>query len=367
MKKERIEYIDLGAGLMILWMIIGHAVGAASCMEITLNNLWDVTDASLIPEGIHAYIDYDGKIHGMGLPNFIPNIFFFFMPWFFYKSGQFFSKRGVADEWKKDWNKLILQFLIWSAIGYVLYVVFRLKEGGFTFHYATYSTIRAFFLNGHIELNVPLWFLFSLFIVRQVANILLPQENDKYYWLKCIIIIIVGYGIAFGAYCLKFRLLPLWVANCSTGLAYFTLGYCLRKYETEKWLMVPCVLVYLTCCIWGFPFVGMRSNSCSSAIVYLLSLPGCCAGIVTFNMFCRHISKHLHLLSLPFEYVGKYAMIIYVSHGILYISISNILNVWNLTNLMPYTFWIIVGSYIIFLPIFCYLYSKQYRSSKISE
>lgn len=154
------------------------------------------------------------------------------------------------------------------------------------------------------------------------------------------------------------------MANGSAGLVYFTLGYCLRKYETEKWLLIPCVLVYLACCIWGFPSVGMRSNVCSSAVVYLLSLPGCCAGIVIFNMLCRVISKYLHFLSLPFEYVGIYAMIIYVSHGILYISISKILYIWNITNLMPYTFWIIMGSYIIFLPIFCYFYKLSSKMSK---
>ena len=359
MTQERISYIDLGAGIMILWMILGHAFSASHWMEIGLHELWNVTDASLIPEGVHAKIGPDGKIRAMGMSAYIPSVLFFFMPWFFYKSGQFFRKRSIKDEWKKDWDKLIRQFLIWSAIGYVLHITFMSINGVITLRNATYSVLRGFFLNGHIELNVPLWFLFTLFLVRQVANILLPQENDRYYWAKCAAIIVIGQLVAFGCYCTDFRLMPLWVANGSAGLAYFTLGYCLSKYETKWWLLVPCVLGYAACCIWGFPDVGMHSNECTSALKYILSLPGGVAGIVSFNVLCRYISKYLHYLSVPFEYVGKYAMIIYVSHGILYITIQRILNSFELTSLMPYTLWLILGAYVLFLPAFCYFIPRH--------
>lgn len=351
---------------MILWMILGHAFGMSHWMEIAFHELWDVTDVSLIPEGVHAQIGPDGKIQAMGMRAYIPPVLFFFMPWFFYKSGQFFRKRSIKDEWKKDWNKLIRQFLIWSAIGYVLHITFMSIDGSITLRKATYSVLRGFFLNGHIELNTPLWFLFTLFLVRQVANILLPQGTDRYYWTKCVSIIFIGQLVAFGCYCRDFRLMPLWVANGSAGLAYFTLGYCLSKYEMKWWLFVPCVLGYTACCIWGFPSVGMRANECTSAITYLLSLPGGIAGIVTFNVLCRYISKFLHYLSLPLEYIGKYAMIIYVSHGILYRSIPRILTSFDLTSLMPYTLWLTLGSYILFLPAFCYFLPRlsAHRLSK---
>ncbi|MBQ8938987.1 MAG: hypothetical protein IJ047_02020 [Paludibacteraceae bacterium] len=354
MTQQRISYIDLGAGIMILWMILGHAFSTSHGMEITLHELWDVTDASLIPEGVHAKIGSDGHIRGMGLGAYIPSVLFFFMPWFFYKSGQFFNKRSISDEWNKDWNKLMRQFLIWSVIGYVLHITFLSIDGVITLRNATYSVLRGFFLNGHIELNVPLWFLFTLFIVRQIANVLLPKEEDSYYWIKCIGLIVICFAVAFGCYCTNFRLMPLWVANGAAGLAYFTLGYCLRRYETKWWLLVPCVLGYVACCIWGFPEVGMRSNECSSMLKYIAWMPGSLAGIVSFNMLCRLISKYLHYLSLPFEYIGKYAMIIYVSHGILYITISRALVSFDLTTLMPYTIWLILCSYVLFLPAFCY-------------
>ena len=81
MTKERISYVDLGAGIMILWMILGHAFSTAGWMEIASYDLWNVTDASLIPEGVHAVIGAEGKIKALGMGHFIPSFLFFFMPW----------------------------------------------------------------------------------------------------------------------------------------------------------------------------------------------------------------------------------------------------------------------------------------------
>ena len=332
MTKERFSYVDLGAGIMILWMVFGHTCMAAGFVGTPAR-----------PSGI---------------TDIVPNFLFFFMPWFFYKSGQFFSKKSFIEELKKDWNKLIRQFLIWSAIGYISYLISLGVFNSLTFRNIVYLPIRHFVLGGIIDLNQPLWFLFTLFGVRQIANIILPNETDKLYWIKCISIIIVTFSISFGLYRLDCRFIPEWLANGSAGLAFFTLGYCFKKQEIKLWLLVPCVLVYTACCIWGFPDVGMRSNSCENSIKYLLNIPASFAGIITFNFACRYISKYLHYLSLPFEYIGKYAMIIYVSHGIIYGSMSWIIDSLNYNISYTCALWLILGSYVVFLPLFCYLSKK---------
>lgn len=332
MTKERFSYVDLGAGVMILWMILGHA-----CMA-----------AGFVGEPFCR----------SGITDFVPNFLFFFMPWFFYKSGQFFSKRGFREELNKDWTKLIRQFLIWSAIGYVSYLISLGVFNGLTFRNIVYLPIRHFVLGGVIDLNQPLWFLFTLFWVRQIANFVLPHDCDKFYWSKCTSIIIVAFSISFGLYLLNYRFFPEWFANGAAGMAFFTLGYCLQKFETNWWLLVPCLLGYIACCIWGFPAVGMRSNNCENAIIYLLNIPASFAGIVAFNLVCRYISKYLHYLSLPFEYIGKYAMIIYVSHGVIYGSMSWIIDSLNYNISYTCALWLILCSYLIFLPLFCYLSKK---------
>lgn len=334
MIKERFSYVDLGAGIMIIWMVLGHTFMAAG-----------FTGTPARPSGITDYV---------------PNFLFYFMPWFFYKSGQFFHIRNVNEELNKDWNKLMKPYLIWSAIGFASYLISLVVYGSFSFRSAVYLPVRHLILGGVIDLNQPLWFLFTLFGVKQVANIILPKEKDKYYWLKCVIIILMGFSLSFGLYCLNCRFIPGWMANGSAGLAFFSLGYCLNRYETKWWLLVPCILGYIACCIWGFPDVGMRSNSCETPIKYLLNIPASIAGIVAFNVMCRSISKNLHYISLPFEYVGKYAMIIYVSHGIIYGSISWLLDSMYHSVTYACVFWVIFCSYIVFIPLLCYLSNKAH-------
>ena len=332
MTKERFSYVDLSAGIMILWMVLGHTCMAAGFVGTPAR-----------PSGI---------------TDFVPNFLFFFMPWFFYKSGQFFSKKGFKEELKKDWNKLIRQFLIWSAIGYISYLISLGVFNGLTFRNIVYLPIRHLVLGGSIDINHPLWFLLTLFGVRQIANFILPLENDKFYWLKCLSIVLVAFSVGFGLYCLDCRFTPIWAANGSTGLAYFTLGYCTRKHETKWWLLIPCILSYIVCCFLNFPNIDMHLNQCGSVSRYLMSLPASCAGIITFNLACRYISKYLHYLSLPFEYIGKYAMIIYVSHGVIYGSMSWIIDSLNYNISYTCALWLILGSYIIILPLLCYLSTK---------
>ena len=363
MADQRYKYIDLGAGLMILWMIMGHAVNQASMAEIIQYGLWGTTGVSALPEGLHARLVSDGSVDIIGLGYYIPNLLFFFMQWFFYKSGQFFTKRSIREEWKKDWSKLIVQFVIWSVVGYVLYVVLLGFQGGLTLRNATYSIVRGFFLNGYIPLNYPLWFLFSLFVVKQVANVVLPQKDDRYFHLKCALVVLCSFAIGFGAYLWKHPFFPKWVANGSVGLAFFSMGYWLSKYETQWWLIVLCIFVYIPYLIWGLPTygsVGAINNTCDSIVGYLASLPVFFAGIVVFNGTCRLITKYLPHISVPFEMIGKYAMIIYVSHGLFSEGIPTILATFDLTSFMSFRtcFWIIVIAYVVCLPIFCFMSKK---------
>lgn len=332
MIKERISYVDLGAGLMILWMILGHACMAAG---------FTGTPARM-----------------SGISDYVPNFLFFFMPWFFYKSGHFFCKRNAKESWSKDWKKLMRQFLIWSIIGYVSYLFSLIVYDNFTFRNVVYLVVRHFVLGGSIDLNHPLWFLLTLFGVKQVANIILPGKDDLFYWHKCIIIILVAYSIGLGVYCLNCRFVPAWIANGSTGLAYFTLGYCLQRIEVKWWLLIPCLLGYIACCIWGFPCIDMRSNSCENVFRYVVSLPASLVGIVTFNFACRLVSKYLTYISLPFETIGKYAMIIYVSHGIIYGSITWIIDSLQCTISYSHALYVIICSYIVILPLLCFLSKK---------
>ena len=152
-ERTRLPWLDFASGIMILWMIVYHALQASWGYEV--RDLCDITDASLLHEGVHAFINSKGELEVLN-PCVVFPWLHFFMPWFFYKSGQFFKKRSTKDLWKKDSQKLLKTFVIWSAIGYLFFLLFGCINDTLTLRGATYSIMRGLFLRGQMpSLHIP--------------------------------------------------------------------------------------------------------------------------------------------------------------------------------------------------------------------
>lgn len=327
---NRLQHIDIGAGIMILWMIIYHALPTS----------WSFLDPN--PYAISEYETIN--------PCMLFPYLNFFMPWFFYKSGLLFEKRARKDLLRKDSSKLLFTFVFWSAIGYVFFLLFGALQHSLTLRSTTYSIVRGLFLTGKIPINEPLWFLLTLFGVRFFANIFLPERGDEQSWWKIISIVIGGYLMAYLYFRLDYRLLPYWVANGTSGLVFFAMGYALRDYENKWWLILPCAIVYLICCFAGFPMVDMMFNKLLAG-TYLLWIPVAFCGIISFNAFCRVLAKYIPTGFM--ESIGRNAMVIYVTHILIVSTIAFLLRYYKISEAYPYTLWIIICCYGIFLPVLC--------------
>ena len=326
---QRIPHIDLAAGIMILWMIVYHAL--CSTWGLTLH-----TDEFVNPCVAFPYLS-------------------FFMPWFFYKSGQFFEKRSAKELWIKDSRKLLLTFAIWSAIGYLMYLLFGAVQQTLTLRKATYSIVRGLFLTGKVPINEPLWFLTTLFGVRMIANWLLSNREERYGWIKIVGVLCVGSAIAYGCYVWHHPLLPYWVANGASGIVFFALGYAIREYETKRWLIVPCMIVYIVCCICGFPMVDMMYNKLLIGN-YLLWIPTAFCGIIVLNALCRWISQYVRIRAI--ELAGENAMTIYATHILIVLTCTFVVDYFDWTLCYPYMLWIVLVAYVVIMPVLCYLIPK---------
>lgn len=100
MPDNRLKYIDVAAGIMIVWMVLFHALGSG----------WEISKEYTYPCLVFPY-------------------FHFFMPWFFYKSGFLFKHRNRVELYGKDAKKLLVPFLIWSLVGFVLFISFAAWGG----------------------------------------------------------------------------------------------------------------------------------------------------------------------------------------------------------------------------------------------
>ena len=353
MPNQRTPYIDFAAAIMILWMIIYHAL--CYSWGFDLRGYWDVADISLLPQDVKALINSEGKLETMNPCIFFPYLSFF-MPWFFYKSGQFFRKRPWKEQLDKDARKLLRTFVIWSAIGYVMFLVFGMLQHTLTLRSATYSIVRGLFLTGKVPINEPLWFLLTLFGVRLIANVALPEKGDRYHYLKTLALVAIGYVVSYLAYRFNHRLLPYWVANGAAGFSFFVLGYGLKEYENKWWLIIPCLLVYIVCCFIGFPMVDMMYNKLLAGN-YLFWIPVAFCGIITFNTICRLICKVISVR--PLEIVGQNAMTIYVTHILIVLTLQFVITYFEITTLYPYMLWMYLAGYIVFLPLLCHFVPNQ--------
>lgn len=322
---SRLRNIDLGAGVMITWMVLYHVLLWKWGLEVPD---WNITDPALIPPDVHAFINQKGRLEVINPCVLFPYLNFF-MPWFFYKSGRFFRKQPFDRLLRHDGRKLLLTYLIWGGIGYVLYATMRFVDGTATLRGLTYSVIRRVFMCGEAPCNGALWFLLTLFGVHVLGNLLLPEEQkegrDWRFHCRCGLVVLTGYLISVGAYRYDFDLLPRWVGNGAAGLAFYTVGYWLSRYESKWWLLIPCGLVYLYCCFFGFPMLDMLCYKLLNGS-FRLWVPVAICGIIVFDGLCRAIkclyAKIEEYVSVSanrsiLEAIGRNAMPIYVSHVLL--------------------------------------------------
>lgn len=241
------------------------------------------------------------------------------MPWFFYKSGSFFSCSDVFWLAHKGRSKLLKPFLIWSIIGYIVYCVVQLIWRTTSLGEALLIVpLKRLIFENLIVCNDSLWFLLTMFCVINIGNILFNKIHP---------LLISFLGIAIG-YFINLSLnenIPDLVANTATGLCFFCMGYWMQGKERNMWIILASIVGYiLAIFLYHSPFVDIRINQClvdRSGYDYLIWFPACFCGIIVLNYVCYWSMK---IYSFPIlRFIGMNAMAFYVLHKIpLYITVN---------------------------------------------
>ena len=275
--EKRIEHIDLAAGIMLTWMILGHVASHA------------------------GYV---------GIFPIIGKYLSFFMPWFFYKAGAFYNEKPFETNLKGGANKLLIPFVIYSLIGQFFYYVCLIVEHNVSFHSCIYQPIRGLFVTECLAGNGALWFLPVLYLITLIAPYCIKKMHP-------LLTVGIGMAIAFLCYLANKSWFPCIIPNVAGGLAFYVLGYYCRDNEDKWWMILTAVLIYATCCIVGYPGIYFHHNIASDTLTYLLYYPASFAGIVLLNNICRWGNALLKYS--VFRWIGKNSMNIYVTHWIILI------------------------------------------------
>lgn len=284
--------LDIIAGFLILRMILGHC-----------SNWWP---------GI--YQEIWGKL------------FFFSMPWFFYKSGMFVRARTVKEEIKFCHKRLLIPFITFGSIGIILQISLDFLTSHTLSIEPFIKTIKILILEGTAYGNEPLWFIFTL-IITKILYSLISQKIST-----------VAIGFIFGGLAWLFSLYlpyPQYFGNTCCALFFYSAGHCLKKIQYNKGVFILSLITWLVIFVENFSSGDMKSNNITgNYLLYLLSSTG---GIISINNIVRKVNHNK---------IGITTIIIYFALIIYYI--SNLTSTIGLIAILLATFVgiiLICGSY----------------------
>lgn len=287
-EKQRIEFFDLAKGICILLVVWFH-IDADSPRDVYINAIR--------------------------------------MPLYFFLTGFFFKDYNSFRTFlTKKTNKLLIPFAFFYLTTAVLFPILAHKLMGISFLMGNDWRLLYAFLTYQRFPNVPLWFLWGLFILNIVFYGL--RKIIKNLWLLGIVCYIL--------YCLIGHtiVLPASINETFSGLIFFYFGYLTKTKDLLQLLKCKSLVFSMFCLFIGLGFVHI--GKCNMLISPLLSI----TGIATLIFLCQRIN-HLPYIS----YVGRYSIIVLVTHEPLIRIMSFFPNVG-----LYATFAIIAASYILIIP-----------------
>ena len=227
-----------------------------------------------------------------------------------------------------------------------------------TFSRIILKPLDTLWIYGYLPLDVPLWFVLTLFVVKMIAHFIFKTRVHP------AAVAAVCFGIAFGLHIADNPGIPVWTANIPMGLAFFSLGYLLHEHEEKAWLFIPCIIGYILFIVFNTPVVGLHRNVHLAGNYYLWPLFSIC-GIIAFNNVCRLVTTALERLNAkrqrttvfhPFSFIGRHSLDLLVSHAFIYMPV---LHYSKLSHIK--TFILIETLYLVVLLPAIYLFESRLR------
>lgn len=244
---HRDAYLDTLCGMLVVHMILWHIVQHCHMQE----TLW---------------WQWEGRV------------LFFFMPWFFFKSGMFFHPMADSREFmRRTARRLLAPFVAWSLIaipiGLVAVVV---SDRAAMWQWYAGPLLKQPLLLGAVGYNGSLWFLTALFLVRLLANYVANFGKNG---LATATVLCVVVAVAFQWSPLRWPLLE----HTLTGLFFFIAGYALRRLQYRRAVAMTAAVLTALIAVCAFTAVDMNTNRLLLGNHYALYFPFALAAIVTAN------------------------------------------------------------------------------------
>lgn len=289
--KVRDSSLDFVCGILIIYMILYHAY------------LWFPTTRD-------------------GFSETLDKLFFFFMPWFYFKSGMFHVKKGTIETALLNVKKLLYPFLIYTFIGEIFYwmtIIIRVNSN-FNLIEQLIATIKCLIVQGSTIGNQPLWFLLSLYLTKVTVTYF---ENHR---TPMVTIIIISLFLAWissnvGAYINGHFFIPYLIMSTSIGICFYGFGKLMRTIQYQKKLFIFSIIIYF----YGIIFFPSQLDVRLGMLIHgnwFIFMISSLAGIIVIN----NVAKHKIIQFLPIIAIGKNSLSYYCLHWPLFTIITTIIS-----------------------------------------
>ena len=275
-------------------------------------------------------------------------VFFFFMPWFFFKSGMFAKTTSLMSCITSSFRKLLIPYMVFSVFGYAAYAVKQIILGDISIQRMIIEPASSLIFTGSISGNLPLWFLLGLFFARVFWQLFtLIKLNRIQIGFLSFLICFLGHVLA-----IKY---PFYLWFAFSGLLFYTLGDIFKTIQHKRGCFFLCVVLYILAIIVFPNSVQMRSNSLEMGFYFLWPITSM-AAIVVWNNGSR-LFEHIQGKTLATrmlwrggQLIGHNSMYIYVSHSLIIVPVSAACT--NISN--DAHFVILCVALMLLLPIFTF-------------
>ena len=298
--KERLHYMDIAKGILILLVVWGHIDGTAFALGYDNKVIDD------IHRTINIYVA-------------------FYMPCFF-----------VITGFCSDFNKSLDKFIISSLKSILLpaFIFSFIFSGAWDLFKLSNASN---FLRNFVLFGGNYWFLSALFISR-ILYWFINRCSATLVTILCIVSFIVGYYLSRIPYEYEYW----WYVHVLCMLPYLGLGQYLRHYNLRfdyKKIFPYSLLVYVSSlittvfltregllqkdCFFDVPgvtlgFINLNSNMFFPLLILSIT------GSLSLIGLCCHINTNIWL-----EYIGKNSLIIYCVHGIILNKSMALISKWG--------------------------------------
>lgn len=281
MVKIRDNSLDAVAGLMILYMMFIH-IGQPE----TFKN--------------GAYI--------------LLRFFFFFMAWFYFKTGMFYRERSLCDEWQLGIKRIIIPIVCFTLFGQIVEWTKRIIQRDTNWVHYILSPIKELIISGYTNGNSPLWFLTVLLGVRIGYSLglcfLSPnKKHDTIIFSFCLCVFLL---LTYGRDNRYLQSLPLYFYTIPLALVFFLFARILKGCLYNFNFFLLSFIICVTLNVVNFNYVVFMTGELKEGNSYLMFIVMSICAIIVVNYIFRFLFRYYNFPLLTF--VGRNSMAFFVLH-----------------------------------------------------